>query len=299
MSANVDLTVVIATFNGAAFIESAITSALEARPLRVIVADDASTDDTVAIVTRIMRAEPALELLKGQANVGVSRNWNRAIRGVATEYCLKLDHDDKIVPAYVDLALAYLRAHPSVGIIAAMDQGGQPADRAPSETMQQGPGDIREYSGDAACAFVLRWDPYACSSSTIYRKAAWDSVDGFDERLNYCNDREIWFRLAASWHIAFHFGIGAIRRLHAGNFTEVVRAQQKISVEYDHMFRQALKIWPARSLRALFAKSFLVVARGHLGSARRLATIAPAAVPRRLVSGARAFFLALRLRIAR
>lgn len=297
-----DLTVAIAAYNGARFIGDTIENALRLDPLLVLVADDASTDDTRGVVARYAAMHPGrIRLVSDGKNVGLSANWNRAIALVTTPYCLKLDHDDLVVPGYVCAAMEFLRAHAEVGIVAGegigLVEGQTMAEmyEAACATGRAASARVTMMRDERACEFVLRWHPFACSSSTIYRVARWREIGGFDETLVYCNDREVWFRMARVSAIAFVHTTGAIWRAHRDNYTNFVRHEDRICIEYDRMFRRALADWDCPALRPLFMRNFAITAKAYLGSAVRRARIAPHEARTRLTSGLKALWLALRL----
>jgi glycosyltransferase involved in cell wall biosynthesis len=283
-----DITIVIGCYNSGQFIADTLYSALACKPGRIVIADDASTDDTLAIAEEILRNGCVdFSIIRSAVNRGLTRNWNVAITRVTTPYCLKLDHDDIIVPAYVRAAVDFLRDHPSVGIIAGKAQIFSNGSAASSQPIKEMPANasIQTFRGTDACRMVLAWNPYACSSSTIYKMSAWNEVRGFDEHLCYCNDREIWFRLAVNHDLAFYHGVAALQRIHEDNFTKTVRRREAICYELDHMFTTASKTWNSTELRGEFRKALRCVARNYFGSAIRSATRRPWEVPCRIGRG--------------
>jgi len=288
-----DLTVVIATYNGQSFIRETIENALLINPSKIIISDDASTDDTSKIISGFVKRLPGKVLyMRNEINLGLTRNWNHAIGCVETPYCLKLDHDDLVLARYVESAIEFFRSNRDVGIIAGK---GLPVESASitaeeykkliDEPESWGPANISIYAGDLACKFVLKWNPYAFSSSTIYKIDAWRKVHGFDERLSYCNDREIWFRIAEKFKIGFYDGLSGIQRIHKWNFTKSVKKNEMMCFEFDHMFSCALKFWNNSSLKPLFRKNLLIVGKAYLGSAWRILLDRPSEVPLRVRKG--------------
>mgnify|MGYP000844152330 CR=1 FL=1 len=276
-----DLTVVIATFDSARFIEPTLASAIRCKPAAILVGDDASHDETRTIVRELAaQAEVPIVLLAWQERVGLARNWNRTIARSATTFTLKLDHDDLIVAEYVQAAVQHLREDPRLGVIAgtAIDRlhpfGLEALSHVPIHYYT-----FRDLFGIEACRSVVAWSPYACSSSTIYRTDVFRDVAGFDEKLTYCNDREIWFRIARCSGITYADGPGAIVRLHPDNTTKALARDERIPVEYDHMFLTASRLWPESEVDAAFSCAYRRVAKNYLGSAVRLLWRRPWTVP--------------------
>ncbi len=88
--------VVIPVFNGAAVIERAIQSVLDQTvPIaEIIVVDDGSTDDTVAVVERLAKAHPAINLVRQPQNGGVSKARNAGNARATADWVAILDGDD-------------------------------------------------------------------------------------------------------------------------------------------------------------------------------------------------------------
>lgn len=95
-------TIVIPTFNHAAYLRGAIESALaQTAPVEVIIVDDGSTDDTHVVVDRIGRVT-----YLPQQHLGVSIARNAGIERARGEFITFLDADDTIEPTKVELQLA-------------------------------------------------------------------------------------------------------------------------------------------------------------------------------------------------
>lgn len=92
------LTVVITTYNLEKYIEQAILSVLKQKvnfSVKILVADDASTDGTVSILQKYKRIYPnQIEIMQSNVNMGSLKNSNRAFSRVKSEYLLFLDGDD-------------------------------------------------------------------------------------------------------------------------------------------------------------------------------------------------------------
>ncbi|MCL6285630.1 glycosyltransferase [Ruegeria sp. 2012CJ41-6] len=101
------VTVVIAAWNAVATLERAVQSALQQTvPVEVVVVDDASTDDTVAVAERLAAADPRLHLLHQPENCGPSAARNRAIAESTAPWIAVLDSDDFIDPDRLERLLA-------------------------------------------------------------------------------------------------------------------------------------------------------------------------------------------------
>src|SRR5262245_6415533 len=94
------LSVIVAAWNGAATIETALGSVLDQRevPLECVVVDDGSSDDTAARVEALAAGDRRVVVVRAPANEGVSAARNRALDVARGEWLTFLDADDRLLP---------------------------------------------------------------------------------------------------------------------------------------------------------------------------------------------------------
>lgn len=99
------LGVLITCFNNKNTIAEAIYSVLSQsrKPELIVVADDCSTDGSVAVIREIAVRHKEVHLVKRAENVGVSANRDLAIRQMDTDYITTLDGDDLFMPGKLEL----------------------------------------------------------------------------------------------------------------------------------------------------------------------------------------------------
>jgi hypothetical protein len=186
------VSVIIPTFNYAHFVVDAVESALAQtyRPVEVIVVDDGSTDDTRA------RLEPYRDRITyiHQPNQGLSAARNTAIRSARGPVVALLDADDQFHPRKLELQMAYLAAHPAVGLVAC-ESFEEPARRWP---VIDPVGVPATPVGLRALAARSRFAP----SSVAVRRACLDAVGPFDPGLRSAEDRDMWIRVAFRFPMA-------------------------------------------------------------------------------------------------
>lgn len=98
----------MATYNGSAFVREQIESILPQLEQRdeLIVIDDASRDDTTAVVASI--TDPRIVLIRSSSNRGYVRTFEAAIDAARGDVVFLSDQDDVWVPGRVDVMLAAL-----------------------------------------------------------------------------------------------------------------------------------------------------------------------------------------------
>lgn len=108
------ISVVIPCYNAARFIEGTLRSVLAQthRELEVIVVDDASTDDSAALVERVAGSDPRVKLLRRTRNAGTpGAPRNEGVAAARGEWIAFLDADDLWHPRKLELQLRALREH--------------------------------------------------------------------------------------------------------------------------------------------------------------------------------------------
>src|SRR5687768_388085 len=97
------ISIVIPAFNASAFIAESIASARRQThiDLDIVVVDDGSTDDTVAIVRQLAAAEPRIRLIEADHR-GVSAARNRGIAEAHSDLIATLDADDLWHPQKIE-----------------------------------------------------------------------------------------------------------------------------------------------------------------------------------------------------
>lgn len=107
--------VCIPTYNQAQYVVRAAESALRQTDfpdLEVWVSDDASTDDTPRVMAALCAREPRVRYHRHEKNLGIAENSSWVLKQPTTEFVVRLDSDDLLLPDYVRTLSARLVSHP-------------------------------------------------------------------------------------------------------------------------------------------------------------------------------------------
>ncbi len=119
----VDLSVIIVNWNAAAYLPAALDSLFAAQgdwTMEVVLVDNASTDDSLALV----RARyPQVTIIANEVNRGFAAGNNQGIRQARGRYILLLNPDTELPPNALAEMLAFMDAHPQVGVAGPRLQG--------------------------------------------------------------------------------------------------------------------------------------------------------------------------------
>lgn len=182
-----EITVLMPAYNAAAFIGDAIASVLRQSftGFELLVVDDGSTDDTVAIVQSFN--DPRITLLR-QAHAGVAAALNRGLAAAQAPLVARFDADDLCHPQRLARQREIMQQDPALVIagsaVVYVDAALQP---------------VFSWQPPAyAHSDLLRVLPHQCPfihSSVIFRKAAVLAAGGYPEGAHTFEDHLLWTRL--------------------------------------------------------------------------------------------------------
>jgi glycosyltransferase involved in cell wall biosynthesis len=181
------VSVIIPTFNRAAFVREAIDSVLGQNysHLEVIVVDDGSQDDTSAAV----REYGTQVTYMPQPHSGVSAARNRGVAAAHGELIAFLDSDDLWLPQKVTAQVALFGQQPQV-------QACYTDEIWIRRGVRVNPRQI--HAKHAGWIFLPSLSRCIISPSSIMlRRPLWQRLGGFDETLPACEDYDLWLRLTA------------------------------------------------------------------------------------------------------
>ncbi|WBV44043.1 glycosyltransferase [Pseudoroseomonas cervicalis] len=110
------VTVIMTAWNAAGTIGPAMRSVLAQTHtrLRLVVVDDASTDNTLEVVRGLAAQDPRILVLQQPRNGGTYAAKNRALSLLHSDYYTFHDSDDWMHPCRIERHVAHMRAHPEV-----------------------------------------------------------------------------------------------------------------------------------------------------------------------------------------
>lgn len=118
------VSVLMMTRNHQAYLEQAVESVLSqdlAEPFELLIGEDASSDNTLAIALRLQQQHPGhIRVLHANGNVGITANFLRLVAHARAPFLALLEGDDYWTdPSKLRLQLQLLRRHPEAACAAA------------------------------------------------------------------------------------------------------------------------------------------------------------------------------------
>ncbi len=162
----------------------------------VVIADNGSTDDSVALVARDF---PEVRVLPLGENLGFSAAVNAGIKASDSAYVALLNNDTEVHPGWLEALVGAANAHPQAGLFASkmvdfddrrvLDGAGDVLRRSGLPyRLGHGEPDLGQYD---EAAFVFG----ACAGAALYRRGMLDDVGLFDEDFfANCEDGDLSFR---------------------------------------------------------------------------------------------------------
>ncbi|MFO1402565.1 MAG: glycosyltransferase family 2 protein [Steroidobacteraceae bacterium] len=245
---------IVPTYNRAALLREALASVLaqSRTPLEILVVDDGSTDATRAVVDACGERVRYLH----QSNAGVAAARNLGIAAARGEYVALLDSDDVWLGDHLEVTEAVLEAAPQAALVFTnfTELRGTQRRDAPIEdkelftvfrrwnlrladalpparfaARQGGPPPF--HLGDAAP--LLFFGNFVLCSTVCARRAALQAAGGFPAGWEFCEDWDLFLRLARRQAFAYverptigyrYHGDQAIDTVHGGRIRDLIVA---------------------------------------------------------------------------
>ena len=108
--------IVILCWNGRKFLETFIPSLLQFQSADsdIVVADNASTDDSVSFLQKNF---PTVRVITLDKNYGFAEGYNQAIRKIDSEYIVLMNQDVAVSSNWLPPLLALMDTDPSIGAV--------------------------------------------------------------------------------------------------------------------------------------------------------------------------------------
>jgi glycosyltransferase involved in cell wall biosynthesis len=201
------LSVVLPNYNHGKFIGRALAALLgqERAADEIIVIDDGSTDDSVAVIERIAATAPAIRLLRNPGNVGVIPTLQRGLEAARGKYVYFAASDDWVFPGFFALALRRLEADPDMGLFCGEAMLIDGASNRPFAVRPAVRPRLRAGRIEAAAVQQLlrSTDNWILTGSAIFRRDCVIWAGGFDTRLGSHADSFIARKVALKFGFLF------------------------------------------------------------------------------------------------
>lgn len=266
------VSVIIPTYNHARYLAATLESVLlqSWRPLEIVVVDDASSDDTPAVLSAY--ADRIRSVRLGRNCGGPARPRNTALGLARGELVAVFDSDDLMVAGNLERKVGFLQRFPEIPLVFGdfehlhgdgrterfLSSGHQPFHALPRE--ECAPREYRLRSADVFDALVA--DNFVGTSGIVMRRSLPEAVGGFDESLCNADDRDFLLRVSRRFDLGFIDAVLHRHRVHPANISSRPAALQARQTVFERLRDAGLSDTARASLDERLSE--LYFSRGYL-----------------------------------
>jgi glycosyltransferase involved in cell wall biosynthesis len=184
------LSVIMSVYNNAAHLYPCVQSILQQHfdDFEFLIVDDGSTDGSTDILRELAAKDPRIRLIIRE-NKGLVASLNELLEAARAPLLARMDSDDIAMPERFAKQIAYLSAHPHIGILGTnthdLDETGLllplPA------TYPSSPADVGR---------LLELGPPVCHPSVMMRTELIRNLGGYRAAFRHAEDYDLWLRAA-------------------------------------------------------------------------------------------------------
>jgi glycosyltransferase involved in cell wall biosynthesis len=221
------------------YLEDCVTSILrqEIRDLRILVIDNASTDNTREVAERMSARDSRVQIVSHATNLGHHASFNEGMDWARAKYFMLLGADDCLSPGALARAISTMEKDPSVNLThgaeyrSTFDQGlpdiSQP--RAVNWQLIKGIDLIERLCRTGRCHIMAQ--------TVVVRTAAQKSIGHYRASLSHTDDLEMWLRFASLGNVAETNAIQGVRRLHPDNRSSSIANVHQCDILVEQAFQ--------------------------------------------------------------
>lgn len=180
---NPTVSVVIPCFNLGKYINEAVDSVLRQtyRDFEIIVVNDGSDDkETISVINKI--SNPKITVLNTE-NQGLASARNNGIKIARGRYIVALDADDMIAPTYLEKAVDVFTDRKDIGFVTPWVKWF---------------GEMESVYQTKELDLKNCFNENSTAVASVFRKKAWEEVNGYDPHMPYCGyeDWDFWISIS-------------------------------------------------------------------------------------------------------
>ncbi len=232
------VSVLLPVFNGERYLRAAIDSVLSQTfaDFELLVLDDGSTDDTLAIVRAYQQRDARVQV-RTRENRGLVATLNELLAWASGEFVARMDADDLCLPDRLARQVTHLQAHSRVVCVGGdhelIDERGRRLTT------------VRTLTSDAEIQHqALRGHCAICHPTAMARRVPMQQLGGYRAQFYPAEDLDLWLRMGEVGELANLRGTVLRYRLH----TESISGAAAQGRQRDAMRRSCEDAWRRRGL---------------------------------------------------
>lgn len=237
------VSVIVPNYNHAIYLRQRLDSIIKQTftDIEIIVLDDASIDQSLAIIREYAAQDLRVRVLANTTNSGSAfRQWNRGVREAKGSYVWIAESDDYADVRFLEITVGRLDARPAAGL-AFCDTY-----RVVGETVGNRQSDYYHLHGadhwlkdyDAAGVDEVRnslyyWNTIPNASAVLFRKEVYNSIGGAPEDMVLCGDWMTWIRMLLVSDVSYVLEPLNYFRCHGGTVRGTASAVRSLIEQYQ------------------------------------------------------------------
>jgi glycosyltransferase involved in cell wall biosynthesis len=217
--------ILIPCYNYGRFLRQCVDSVLDQSmsDIRVLIIDDASSDDSHAVAQSLSDADPRVSFISHAKNMGHIKTYNEGIDWLEADYFLLLSADDLLVPGALERASRIMDEHPD--IVLTHGRANDWFDNTPLPTPTD-TGDKGWRRQDLIKEMCENGRNLVATPTAIVRTCVQKRIGGYLPDLPHSADMAMWLQFAALGSVAEIHTVQANYRQHSSNMSIAYYAQK-------------------------------------------------------------------------
>lgn len=224
--------VIVPCYQQGRFLRESVESALsqDIESIRVIIIDNASTDETGAVARALSQEDARVEVVTHERNLGPHASFNEGIDLARADYMMVLCADDLLAPGSLKRATTLMERNRDVAFCYGMDVHWNSAVAPRPRTFNGDNADTKVQPGlDFITERCRQPDRYLAFGMVLVRTSAQKAAGHYRPALPHSDDFEMLLRLACHGNVAFTTAVQGIKRIHDANrHNEVLSDRSRI-----------------------------------------------------------------------
>lgn len=238
------VSICIPAFNAAPFIEETLRSLMAQtyKNIELIISDNASTDDSMRIIGKLMQEDARISYHKNEQNLGYARNLNKLINLAQSEYVAIYHADDVYHPDIVEQEACFLNQNKELAgcftLAKTIDSQGMPREESFVYTEKNLKSNLIVDQNHFVGMLLKAGNIFVCPTSMI-RKRVYEEMGGYDVALQYVEDQDMWIRILEKHKLGILAKELVCYRMHNQQASSYYRTcdRNSLSPSLEHIYR--------------------------------------------------------------
>lgn len=237
------LSAIIPNHNHGRYIGRAVEALLAQgrAPDEIVIVDDASTDDSVAVINALAAKSPQIKVVSLPVNAGTNGALRAGLKSATGDYFVLAGADDWVMPGFCELGMGMLMQNPSLGLfcgdtLLVDGETGKTLGYRPAVRPLYAAGVV---SPEQCRTLLKRMDNFIHTGGAIFRRDAIVQAGGLDDSLGAFADGYLTRKIALTFGFCYAPRVVACWRV----FTTGVSRTTALDLAKA---QQALKLYPEK-----------------------------------------------------